>query len=151
MTPRSPLTLVLALGAAATLVAQTSQPATADWPQWQGPDRNGLSKETGLLQAWPPSGPPLVWSATTLGGGYGSIAVKGDRIFVQGAKNNQSVLLALSRANGKELWSKPLGASGANDRGSGPRGTPTVDGDRVYALTENGQLACLKVEDGAPG
>jgi outer membrane protein assembly factor BamB len=120
----------------------------ADWPQWQGPDRNGLSKETGLLKQWAAGGPPQLWSVTSVGAGYGSIAVKGGRIFVQGAGNKQSVLYVVSRADGRGLWSKALGPEGTNDRGSGPRGTPTVDGDRVYVLTENGQLACLKAEDG---
>jgi outer membrane protein assembly factor BamB len=107
-----------------------------------------LSKETGLLQQWPASGPPIAWSVSTLGAGYGSVALKGDRMFVQGAKGGQSVVYALNRADGKGLWSKALGAAGSNDRGSGPRGTPTIDDDRVYVLTENGQLACLKVADG---
>ena len=131
------------LGLRRSPVAQT--PAT-DWPQWQGPDRNGLSKETGLLQKWPASGPPLVWSVSSLGAGYGSAAVKGDRIFVQGAKDGKSVIYALNRADGKGVWSKALGPAGSNDRGSGPRGTPTVDGDRLYILTERGDLACLKTD-----
>lgn len=121
----------------------------ADWPQWQGPDRNGLSKETGLLQAWPSSGPPQVWSVSTLGGGYGSVAIAGDRIFVQGARDRQSILFVLNRANGTGVWSKALGPAGTNDRGSGPRGTPTVDDDRVYVLTEQGDLWCLTAANGA--
>src|SRR6185503_5462876 len=66
--------------------------ATTDWPQWQGPDRNGVSKETGLLAQWPATGPSRVWSVNTIGAGYGSIAIKDDRIFVQGAAagNRQS-------------------------------------------------------------
>src|SRR5712692_6986470 len=55
-----------------------------DWPQWQGPDRTGISTETGLLKTWPASGPPVVWSISNLGEGYGSLAIAGDRIFVQG-------------------------------------------------------------------
>ena len=55
----------------------------------------------------------------------------------------------MNRADGKGLWSKALGPAGSNDRGSGPRGTPTVDGDRLYVLTENGDLACLKTQDGS--
>jgi outer membrane protein assembly factor BamB len=118
----------------------------ADWPQWQGPDRTRVSKETGLLKEWPASGPRLVWTATRLGSGYGSMAVVGDRVFVQGARGGRSVVIALNRLDGKELWSKPLGASVADDRGPGPRGTPTVDGDRLYALTEGGDLASLTTD-----
>ena len=118
----------------------------ADWPQWQGPDRTRLSTETGLLKQWPAAGPPIVWTATGLGGGYGSMAVAGDRVFVQGVRARNSVVIALNRADGKEVWSKALGASQADDRGPGPRGTPTVDGDRLYVLSENGDLACLTID-----
>jgi outer membrane protein assembly factor BamB len=138
-------TLVFTLGTSG--IAFQNQ--TTDWPQWQGPDRTGLSKETGLLKQWPANGPPLVWSATNLGVGYGSIAVKDDRIFLQGSNGRQSLLFSLRRADGKTVWSKALGSSGFNDRGSGPRGTPTVDGDRLYVLTENGDLHCLKAQDAA--
>lgn len=130
---------ILAVAAGVTLVA-------ADWPQWQGPDRTGISKETGLLQQWPSSGPSLVWTATGLGNGYGSMAVAGNRVFAQGTRNGQSVVVAYNRADGKEVWSKGLGRMGDDDRGSGPRGTPTVDGERLYVLTESGDLACLTVD-----
>jgi outer membrane protein assembly factor BamB len=107
-----------------------------------------LSSDTGLLKKWPAGGPRAMWSVASLGVGYGSVAIKGDQIFVQGARDNQSILYVLSRANGQGLWSKALGPAATNDRGSGPRGTPTVDGDRVYVLTESGQLACLRIQDG---
>jgi len=139
--------VVLALGLTIGVAGQSPAPPT-DWPQWRGPDRNGLSKESGLLQQWPASGPPLVWSISSLGAGYGSLAIKDDRIFVQGSNGRQSIVYVLSRADGKGVWSKALGPAGNNDRGPGPRGTPTVDGDRVYVLTENGDLACLKTLDG---
>ncbi len=143
MTLRSTWTLLFACGIGATVVAGS------DWPQWRGPNRNGLSSETGLLASWPSSGPAQVWSVTGLGAGYGSMAIAGDRIFVQGAKENrQSVINVLRRADGTGAWSKALGSAGSNDRGSGPRGTPTVDGDRVYVLTEQGDLWCLKTADG---
>ena len=118
-----------------------------DWPQWRGPDRTGLSRETGLLKQWPPSGPPLVWSSANLGAGYGSMAVTGDYVFVQGLRGRDSILSVLNRADGKSVWSKIVGPGGENDRGSGPRGTPTVDGDRVYVLTETGELVCLRIQD----
>src|SRR4051812_33291942 len=120
--------------------------AASDWPQWQGPDRTGVSKETGLMQQWPASGPSTVWTATGLGSGYGSMAVAGNRVFVQGTRSGSSILVAINRADGKEAWSKAIGRMGDDDRGSGPRGTPTVDGERVYVLTESGDLACLTTD-----
>ncbi len=136
----------------ASVAEQALPAASGDWPQWHGPDRTNISKETGLLQQWPTSGPTRVWSVSTVGAGYGSLAIVGDRIFVQGAAasggRQQSMLYVLNRADGKGLWSKAVGGAGNNDMGPGPRGTPTVDGDRVYVLTENGDLACLKVQDG---
>jgi outer membrane protein assembly factor BamB len=138
------LAAVFAVGTGVVTTGQSG--AGGDWPQWQGPDRTGLSKETGLLHDWPASGPPLVWTAAGLGNGYGSVAIKGDRIYLQGMKNGTSIVSALSRTDGKSLWSKSLGPSASNDQGDGPRGTPTVDGDRLYVLTENGDLACLKTD-----
>jgi outer membrane protein assembly factor BamB len=123
-----------------------------DWPQWQGPDRTRMSKETGLLKEWPTGGPRLIWTANNLGGGYGSIAIAADRVFLQGARGTNSVVIALNRADGKEVWAKALGPTPTRMRtnmGAGPRATPTVDGDRMYVLTENGDLACLKTSDGS--
>jgi outer membrane protein assembly factor BamB len=145
MTKAFALAVTLFLGVAAVHAA-------ADWPQWQGPDRTRISKETGLLKAWPSGGPRLLWTANNLGSGYGSMAVSGNRVFLQGSRGNNSFVIALSRADGKELWSKALGpieTKMRSDRGAGPRGTPTVDGDRLYVLTENGDLACLET-DGSP-
>ena len=119
-----------------------------DWPQWQGPDRTRSSKETGLLKEWPATGPAVVWTATGLGSGYGSMAIAGDRVYLQAAVGRNSGLVALNRADGKVLWAKGVGPAAGNDKGGGPRSTPTVDGDRVYILTENGDLACLGM-DGA--
>jgi outer membrane protein assembly factor BamB len=133
---------------AAAVSAQT--PVNTDWPQWRGPDRNGISKETGLLKEWPASGPTQLWRVTNLGAGYGSVAVKGDRLYVQMITGRQSTVASLNRSNGQIVWSRAVGPSSNNDRGSGPRGTPTIDGDRIYVLTESGDLACLRLADGTP-
>lgn len=126
------------------------RPAAApDWPQWKGPDRTGLSKETGLMKAWPQNGPTTVWTVSNLGEGYGTVAISGERILVQGCKANDSVVFCLNRADGKVIWTTVLGPKLGQDRGPGPRGTPSVEGDRVYALSENGDLACLKFKDGS--
>jgi outer membrane protein assembly factor BamB len=110
----------------------------ADWPQFRGPKRDGLSTETGLLKTWPRGGPPLLWTATGLGGGYSSVSVAGDRIYTLGNKGQDTHLLALERETGKVLWSSPIGRAGGN-LGC----TPTVDGDRIYALGQAGDLACF--------
>ena len=132
----------------APLIAAAQSSTTSDWPQWRGPDRTGISKESGLLKQWPSGGPRRVWLNNGLGAGYGSISISGDRIFIQSLVGRQSTVASLNRADGKMLWSRVLGPAGSNDRGSGPRGTPTVDGDRVYVLSESGDLACLNVKDG---
>jgi len=136
------------VAAGAIALSAQGQSSAVDWPQWRGVARSGLSTETGLLRQWPASGPRRLWSSSNLGNGFGSIAVRGDRIFVQGARNGQSSVAALNRADGKQVWVKALGPAGDNDRGPGPRSTPTVDGDRLYVLTESGDLACLRAQDG---
>ena len=98
--------------------------AVDDWPRWQGPDGTRISRETGLLKEWPASGPRLIWTATGLGGGYGSMAVVGDRVFLQGARGRESVVIALNRADGKEVWARVLGPAETRMRtnmGPGPR------------------------------
>jgi outer membrane protein assembly factor BamB len=145
MKTRVLLTLVLAAVSLVFTGAQSG--ATGEWPQWRGPARNGVSAETGLAQAWPASGPPLVWSASGLGAGYGSLAVKDGRIFVQALRDGMSMVHSLNLADGQYVWSKTLGRGGSNDRGPGPRGTPTVDGERLYVLSEAGDLLCLRAAD----
>lgn len=147
MKNRLVITLLFILWVTSLTIGQTH--SGADWPQWRGPDRTGLSKETGLMKQWPASGPQRVWQISNLGPGYGSLAIKGERIFLQAQVGRQSTAFSLNRADGKIVWSRALGPAGNNDRGPGPRGTPTVDDDRVYVLTENGDLACLRSMDGA--
>src|SRR5438874_7366972 len=81
----------------------------ADWPQWQGPDRNAISKETGLLTEWPEDGPPLAWKVKDLGGGYSAPSVAAGRVFGMSNRGNDEVVWALDEKNGKELWSTRLG------------------------------------------
>lgn len=123
--------------------------ADGDWPQWRGINRNGLSPEVGLLKQWPATGPKSLWSVAELGEGFGSLALVGDRIYVQGTRGEASVVFALNRADGKTVWSTALGPKGNERRGNGPRATPTTDGDRLYVLTESGDLACLRARDGS--
>jgi outer membrane protein assembly factor BamB len=128
--------------------------ADRDWPQWQGPDRTNLSAETGLLKQWPPAGPAVTWSISNIGTGYGTVAIQGDRIYLQGTlgavgTGGTSAVFCLNRADGKTIWTRSLGRSLEQEKGGGPRGTPTVEGERVYALSEDGDLACLQSKDGS--
>lgn len=98
---------------------------------------------------WPAGGPPELWSISNLGRGYGRVAIAGERLFVQGSRGNRSCVFSLDKTTGASIWTRDLGPNLNQDRGGGPRGTPTLDGDRLYVLTENGDLACLKAEDGS--
>ncbi|HUQ91051.1 MAG TPA: PQQ-binding-like beta-propeller repeat protein, partial [Bryobacteraceae bacterium] len=115
-----------------------------DWPQWRGNNRNGISPETGLLKSWPAGGPKQVWKTTGLGEGYSAFSVVKDRLFTQGQHDNQEFVMAFDVATGKKVWETPAGAVYRDRRGHGPRGTPTIDGDRLYALSADGTLVCLE-------
>ena len=130
-----------------TLSFCTIAPA-ADWPQWRGPHRDGKSEETGLLAQWPAGGPRLVWKVQGLGEGYSSFAVVGNRLYTQGQTGDEEFVLALDVATGKPVWKTPTGHALGNDKGNGPRGTPTVDGNRLYAVAGDGTLVCLETETG---
>lgn len=123
--------------------------SNANWPQWRGPNRDGLSKETGLLKQWPTEGPPLVWKASGAGRGYSSFSLANGKLFTMGLRGDREFVIAFDIASGKEAWATahPSGAF-QNDRGDGPRGTPTVEGDRVYALGGNGDLSVLDARTG---
>lgn len=122
--------------------------ADGDWPQWRGPHRDGRSRETGLLEHWPDGGPPLLWKARGLGDGYSNIAAVGVRIFTMGDRDGTCQVVALGRSDGKELWSAKVGRSGEPGGFEGPRSTPTVDGDLLFALGQYGDLVCLKAASG---
>lgn len=134
----------------AALPAAAAAGEAADWPQWRGPKRDGLSTEKGLLREWPASGPKKLWTVDGLGAGYGTVSLAGDQIFVQGSSNRKSLLHCLDRATGKNRWTLPIGQESGNDRGDGPRSTPTVQDGMVWVLTESGDLACVKTSGGAP-
>ncbi len=139
-------------------VCMTTAVCAADWPQWRGPDRSGVSAETGLLKQWPKDGPELAWSFDNAGSGYGSFAVVGGRVYFLGARPLEAQggkrveqLIALDD-QGKERWKADVGPMWdfeGNQWSGGPNSTPTVDGDRVYALGSQGILVCVKAADGS--
>jgi outer membrane protein assembly factor BamB len=122
------------------------------WPQWRGPQRDGISPETGLLKTWPENSPKLLWQADSIGSGYSTPAVVGDRLYVLSNEGlDNEYVMALSVGSGEELWSTQLGKVGKPEqRPNYPaaRSTPTIDGDRIYALGSDGDLACLDAKTG---
>ena len=123
-----------------------------DWPQWRGPNRDGISKETGLLKTWPKDGPKLVWQMKELGGGYATPSVAAGRIYLMSNKGlEEESVKALDENNGSQLWSTRIGKVGnPEQRPSYPaaRATPTVDGALLYALGSDGDLVCLETSNG---
>ena len=115
-----------------------------DWPQWRGSNRNGVSRETGLLRDWSGSNKPkLAWHATGLGEGYAGVVISRGRAFTIGKKGRDVFVSSWNTNNGKQHWNRHIGTTGRI-----PSSTPTVDGDRVYALDPDGDLVCLKTSNG---
>src|SRR5579862_6644817 len=138
--------------AAAGLILIASFASASDWPQWRGPNRDGISHETGFRKQWPEKGPPLVWRASGIGRGYSTPAIAGDRLYLMGSDGTENEFVeALSLKDGKKIWSTRLGAVGnPKQQPNFPtaRSTPTVEGDTLYALGSDGDLACLEASSG---
>lgn len=111
-------------------------PAVAGWPQWRGPNRDGVAAETGLAATWPSTGPKLVWKITGLGVGYSGVAIADGKLFTVGGES----LLAYDLATQKQLWAVKIGAAWKDKTYPGPRSTPTVDAGMVYVLGPYGDL-----------
>ena len=137
------LSLPISSGVVVTGFAQS-----VDWFQWRGPNRDGHSAEIGLLEEWPSGGPREIWRATGAGTGFSSFSASNNRLFTLGARANVEYVIAFDATNGNRLWEVPNGQRFRNDMGDGPRSTPTVDGDRVYAFGGTGELVCLEAASG---
>lgn len=119
-----------------------------DWYQWRGPNRDGHSPEIGLLKEWPAGGPRLLWRGTGAGTAYSSFSTANNRLFTLGARGDVEYVMAFDASSGKKLWETAHGRRFRNEQGDGPRSTPTVDGDRVYAFGGSGDLTALDAATG---
>jgi outer membrane protein assembly factor BamB len=149
------LALLAPLSAAPLRPIGPPPPAEGDWPQWRGPNRDGHSPDKGLLKEWPKAGPTLVWEAKGAGRGYASVVIARGKVFTMGdgpsiAADKDEYVICFDAANGKPLWKAKLGPpwNTGSALWQGSRSTPTVDGDRVYALTAQGNLVCLETATG---
>jgi outer membrane protein assembly factor BamB len=129
------------------LLALAVAASAADWPQFRGPHRDGISAEAHLAKAWPAAGPRVLWRVP-LGAGYSHLAVAGGRIYTLYNSGNDDLLASFDAATGKRLWAVRLDARFVNDQGNGPRSTPTCDGGLVYALSAQGRLLAVEAASG---
>jgi outer membrane protein assembly factor BamB len=121
----------------------------ADWPQFLGPARDGVSGETGLVQSWGEKGPPVLWEKE-VGEGFSGPVVVGDRLILFHRVGKEEIVDCLDAANGREKWTfaYPTTYRDALGKGDGPRATPVVSGGKVYTLGAQGVLLCLDLEKG---
>ena len=124
-------------------------PAT-DWPQFLGPERNGVYHGPALSPSWPAEGPPVVWQRK-VGQGFSGPAVSGNRLLVFHRVEDRSIIECLEARTGKELWKADYPTDYQDDFGfdEGPRATPTIAEGRVFTYGAEGRLACWKLADGA--
>jgi outer membrane protein assembly factor BamB len=143
-------TWLVALSTLTLYVSLAPAARADDWPRWQGPDRNATSRETGLLKEWPKEGPPLAWKANGIGKGMGGIAVSKGRIYTTGDDDDITAwLYALNESDGKPAWKAKIGPGGNPGnmmKPFGPRSTATIDGDRLYILSQQGDLVCFTTD-----
>nr|NIM60307.1 PQQ-binding-like beta-propeller repeat protein [Acidobacteriota bacterium]NIO58558.1 PQQ-binding-like beta-propeller repeat protein [Acidobacteriota bacterium]NIQ29607.1 PQQ-binding-like beta-propeller repeat protein [Acidobacteriota bacterium]NIQ84317.1 PQQ-binding-like beta-propeller repeat protein [Acidobacteriota bacterium] len=120
-----------------------------DWPRFLGPTGDAKSAETGLDLNWPPSGPPLVWESD-VGEGYTMPSIVDGKLFEFDRWEDKARLTCREAATGKELWRREYTTDYEDmyEYSRGPRGTPVVDGNRVYTYGVEGRLRCHAVEDG---
>jgi outer membrane protein assembly factor BamB len=119
-----------------------------DWPQFRGPNRNAISAERGVWEKMQGDGPKLDWMCEGLGEGYASVSVVGDRAYSTGNQDGGQAVVAIDTTSGTRLWVTPLTSDVPQHGYEGSRCTPTVDGDRLYAVASNGQIVCLEAESG---
>jgi outer membrane protein assembly factor BamB len=132
----------------ALILAAVLSISAADWPQWRGPHRDGHAPVNGKLITKLPTDPKVVWKIKA-GPGLASPVVVGDKVILFDAVGKIETLHAVRRSTGEKLWSTPVDETFHDMQGpDGPRCTPLVDGNRVYAVSCKGRLVCLNLADG---
>lgn len=129
------------------LSAEAEDNSKAEWTQWRGPNRDGISPETGFLKNWPQEGPKVLWHIP-FGDGYSGISIAQGKVYTMFAEGNDEFVVCLDASNGEEVWRFRSGAKFTEQRGDGPRSMPTVHGDSVFALGAEGKLYALNAHNG---
>ena len=119
-----------------------------DWLQWRGPDREGIVKTTGINLDWSEKKPALLWTFKQAGAAYSAPTIVGTTLYSQGAADGNDFAFALDTKTGNMKWKQILGKEYIQDRGNGPRGSVTIDDNKLYLIRGAGQLHCLSADDG---
>ena len=135
-------------GVMSLTVLALSGSAYADWPQFRGVNRDAQSAERGLLQQWPEGGPKLAWQAKGMGVGYSSVSIQNGRLFTMGDIGRDQFVIAVSLDKKAVQWKTRIGAAWTEDQYAGARGTPTADGELIYAIGTEGDLMALEAATG---
>ncbi len=136
------------LGAAVLVMGAAGLACAEDWPNWRGPNRDGISKETGWSTTWPAEGPKQLWKKS-IGIGFASMTVSAGRVYAMGNVDKSDVVYCFDAVTGKEIWKKSYPCDlYANLHEGGPCSTPTVDGDSVYTLAKSGEALRFKKATG---
>lgn len=138
-------TLIIAMSMLLCLLSVMS--FAADWPQWHGPNRDGISSETGWSSSWPEGGPKQAWKLS-IGVGYSSVAVSDGRVYAMGNTDKTDTVYCLDANTGSEIWKHSYSCAAEGNGYPGPASTPTVDGGSVYTLSRDGHVHCLNAESG---
>jgi outer membrane protein assembly factor BamB len=139
--------LPAALGLCLVLALALVAAARGDWPRYRGPKGDGIAGETGLLKSWPGEGPRVLWRAR-LGSGYSGMAVAGGRVFTLFGNGSDEVAAAFEAASGKPVWRARVDSERRDEMGGGPRATPTIDGELVFAHGAGGKLVAFEAVTG---
>jgi outer membrane protein assembly factor BamB len=131
----------------AVFVEDEPAPESAGWPQWRGPNRDGVIRMNDLSSDWPKKGPPLLWERP-IGLGYSSFAVKEGRLYSMFRSGEKEVVACWRVHDGEEVWRRPYDCRTEVDY-AGPRSTPTLEGDRLYSVGSEGTLLCLDAASGS--
>jgi len=126
--------------------ALAADPGAYDWPQWRGPDRTGLSKETGLLKSWPKEGPKQLWKIEGLGDGYSTPSISAGKIYLLGTKEKDEYMICLNEKDGSRVWDVKIGK--AIGGYTAPKSTPTIDNGFAYTVSSDGNLVCVEIGKG---
>ena len=119
----------------------------AQWPQWRGPMRDGISPENNLLKTWPADGPKLLWKVDTIGDGFSSTAIQNNMVFTTGKRDSMEIITAFD-LKGNLKWQKIFGRASKEKEWPQSRCTPTVYKNKVYAYSVYGDIACFDSETG---